>query len=370
MEQVEGCAPIDPVTAVALHPTPEAIIQATVDSAREELQTDVTLGAVPTERGTYDICVLNGAHEERLRNIHVAPDVGLGGQVLRSGRPLALDDYPHAPDITSEFKSIVAADGIEGIACVPAVSPAGVEFLLYAGNRGYGAPGEAVVERLREYARAAAIGIHHANLRERDTQLIIARERQRLATRLHDSVAQSLFAIGVEARRFAGCDDVGALAEGLAEIESTAGRARSELRDTLARLSECPDGISFEALVAAEMRLLERVSGLRPVFTRRGERRPLTDDAEELVLDALREGLRNVIKHACGATVIVHLGYLTDRVLLSIQCEADVPNGCGDVVAGSGLGMLRQRAHRLGGTLELVARDGRIAVLRVDIPAP
>jgi signal transduction histidine kinase len=57
-------------------------------------------------------------------------------------------------------------------------------------------------------------------------------------------------------------------------------------------------------------------------------------------------------------------------VLLSVQCEADVPNGCGDVVAGSGLGMLRSRAQRLGGSLELVARDARLAVLRVDLPAP
>jgi signal transduction histidine kinase len=365
-----SAAVVDPITAVGSQSTAEAIIRAAVDGARADTGADATFAAVLAPGGSYDMRTLNGIVEPRFPTIQILPDMGLGGQVLTGRVPLTVDDYSSAPGISGDFKEIVGSDGLRGVACVPAVAPTGVEFLLYASNRTPGAPGDVTTARLMEYARAAAIGIHHVTQRERDAQLIVARERQRLATRLHDSVAQSLFAIGVHARRSRGSTDIALLEECLDEIEQTATTTRSELRDTLARLSECSHGISFEALFAAELRLFERIAGVQPVNARRGDSRPLTDDAEELLLDTLREGLRNVIKHGRTMAAVVHLGFAGERVRLSVQCEAQAPEGCVDLVHGSGLGMLRDRARRLNGDLELQIDDSGIAVLRVDLPAP
>ncbi len=188
-------------------------------------------------------------------------------------------------------------------------------------------------------------------------------------------MAQSLFAIGIAAQRSRESDDPGVLEEQLERIEVMAANARSELREALARVSRAPDGVAFEALFEAELRLFERRTGRRVWITRYGEPRDLGHASEDLLVDSVREGLTNAAKHARGPVVLAHLAYASKGVLFSLQtelgmCTQPEPRANLElaIAPGSGLNLLKERSERLGGSLE-IARDEDIVVLRVKLPA-
>lgn len=365
----------DASATVGMQESRTAIIQAAVDAARRDLDIEAVFAAPRDADGQYRITIENGLLHESTLGLLILPGLGVGGIAMSTGRPRLVIDYQRDRSISSDYFSVVVREGLHGMVAVPVCSPAGIEFLFYAGMRHAGSIGELAIKRMADLGKSAAIGLHHVDEHERQEELALVRERQRMATRLHDSVAQSLFAIGVEAKRSRSITDPEVLASCLQEIERTAAAARQELRETLARLSACPAALSFEALFAAEVKLFERTSGRPVVVARRGEPTPLVDHQEELVLDALREGLRNILKHGGRGTTLVHLGFLGDRLVLSMQCEeldqlrsilarCEVPG----IQEGSGLGMLRARARQARGNLELFFDDQGTAIFRLELP--
>ena len=353
---------------MALHDDATSVVRDAVSTARVTLGSDSAFAAVRHEHGGFDMDMLEGIHEPRFRDVTVQPGRGLGGQVIDEGAPRAVDDYPRESSITADYRGVVKREGLGGIACVPVAGPNGTEVLLYVSMHRRGAPGDNAIEQLQRIAGYAGIGLQHIAARARERELAVLRERQRLATALHDSVAQSLFAIGVAAQQSREAEDPSALAEQLERIEAVATTARHELRETLARLNRAPDGIAFEAVFEAELRLFERRTGRRVWITRHGEPRELGADPGELLIDSVREGLRNAAKHGGGETVLAHLAYGSDRVLLSLQTELDAGRARRPIVAGSGLGLLRERTERLGGSLDLAIDDDGTAALRIELP--
>jgi signal transduction histidine kinase len=160
--------------------------------------------------------------------------------------------------------------------------------------------------------------------------------------------------------------------------------ARSELRDTLADLCRVPDGRGLDLALVAEARAFTAASGVPVWWSHRGLPRGLAPEVTSLVLDALREGLRNAVKHAGAEQVMATIRWGRTEVLLVLQMQwgehADRPaaviaahNDRGVPWApGSGLGMIADRAAGLGGLLELTINPGRdgLVIQRLTLPAP
>jgi signal transduction histidine kinase len=186
------------------------------------------------------------------------------------------------------------------------------------------------------------------------------------------------------ARRSRGGSDPEALADSLAEIESVAGAARSELRSTLADLCRVPDGRGLDLALVAEGRAFTATSGIPVWWSHRGTPRGLAPEVTELVITGLREGLRNAVKHADAEQLMATLRWSGQDVALILQMQwgehADRPaaaiaahNDRGVPWApGSGLGMIADRAAGLGGLLELTINPGRdgLVIQRLTLPAP
>lgn len=348
------------------------ILAASAEVTRRILGVDSAFVAVVGADGDYPMVITDGIHDARFRDIRVRPAVGLGGQVLLRSRPHSVADYGRDPTISRDFVHIVCdVEGLRGMGCVPVNGPERVEALLYASTRAVGPLADQSLRTLELVAAYAELSLHQAAVRKQEIELAVLRQRQRLATELHDSVAQMLFAIGVAAHYSRQVRDPSVLASALEEIETTAAQARSELRASLHRLSQPPEGLAFEARLAGEVRLFERTSGCQVKITGRGERRELTQPVEDLLLDTAMEGLRNAVKYAHAKLAVLHLAYGQDGMTLVLQAgTATTPQPCtGDQAGtGAGLALLRERAAQLRGTLELTGDPTGHKVLRLELP--
>jgi len=359
---------------LALQQTTSEILTASAQISRQVLGTDSTFMAVADGTGAYPMLITDGIRDPRFREITVRPATGLGGQVLLRRRPHRVADYLHDPTITQDFVHVVCdVEGLHGMACVPVNGPDRIEALLYTGTRTAGPPPDQALRTLELVAAHAELSLHHEAVRKQETELAMLRDRQRIATQLHDSVAQMLFTIGVAAHYARQQADPAALTAALEEIENTAAQARRELRASLHQLTQPAEGLAFEARLAGEARLFERATGCRVKITRRGGRRDIPQPIEDLLIDTALEGLRNAVKYARARAAILHLAYQRDAVTLVLQAGTQTlqprhPGEDDHASTGSGLSMLRQRAAQLRGTLELTCDPVGHTVLRLELP--
>ncbi len=359
---------------VGLHQATPEILAASAQVSRQILGVDSTFVAVADAAGAYPMSITDGIRDPRFREITVRPGTGLGGLVLLRRHPQRVADYLCDPTISRDFVHVVCdVEGLRGMACVPVNGPDRIEALLYTSTRVAGPPADETLRTLELVATHAELSLHQAAARKQEIELAMLRDRQRLATQLHDSVAQMLFAIGVAAHCARQQGDPAALTAALEEIETTAAQARSELRASLHRLSQPADGLAFEARLAGEARLFERTTGCRVAITGRGERHDIPQPIEDLLIDTALEGLRNAVKYAQAQVAILHLAYQQDAVMLVLQAgtQAMRPMHPGDkdhAGTGAGLALLRQRAAQLRGALELTCDSAGHTALRLELP--
>lgn len=365
--------------AIAVQQTPSAILQAAVDGAKQALQTDVTFGASAShDIDSYAMSATHGAFGPRFRQIVIPPMVGLGGKVAVLRRPMAVHDYLTDRSITKPFVDIVVREeGLRGIACVPVVASTGVEALLYAGLRSPGFLADQALATLEQVADYAGIAIDQVLAQARREELGLLRERQRLAADLHDSVAQMLFAIGVEAKRSRARDDPDRLIGALTEIESLAARAGYELRETLHRINAVPELLALEAVIEAEARLFQSATSRTVRVIQQGVATSLPPLHETLVCDVVREGLRNVGKHTEAELIVIHLHYRPDELRVAVQTDgtsdrrrerrAAARPAARDSERG-GLALLCARVEVMRGRLELELGEEGETMLLLRLP--
>jgi len=235
---------------------PAGILAASAQVSRLILGSDSSFVALAGPASAYPMSITDGIRDPRFREITVRPGTGLGGQVLLTGHPHRVADYLRDPTISRDFVHVVCdLEGLHGMACVPVNGPDRIEALLYTAARLAGQPADKALRTLEVVATQAELALHQAAARKQELHIAMLRDRQRLATELHDSVAQMLFTIGVAAHCARQQGDPAALSAALEEIEATAAEARRELRMSLHRLSQPADGLAFEARLAGEARL-------------------------------------------------------------------------------------------------------------------
>lgn len=203
-------------------------------------------------------------------------------------------------------------------------------------------------------------------LRDR-AQLLVAKDRDRIARDLHDLVIQRLFATGMQLQGARGLDvavlrtrvddavadlDVAIKELRAAIFELGTGTGRPLLDEVRTLLGEYATLLGFQPLL--------RVSG--PVD------RALVPEAGTHVLLTLREALSNVVRHAHASSVAVELTASSAwfRVRVTDDGQGFDP---ATVQTGNGTGNLRTRAADLGGHVAVVSAPGEGTTLEWVIPA-
>lgn len=240
--------------------------------------------------------------------------------------------------------------------------------LLYAGNRERKANLPRIRAIMARFASMLAAPLGAARNSRDQAIRQIAAERETIAATFHDTIGQILFGIGVSARRAlllpAGSED--ATRAALEFVEKETARASANLRGLLRTLEDRP----AEGALMAEIQILVNMftarSGVAVDTVMSGVQRPLQPDVRATLVQAVREGLHNIEKHADARTVVITLHGEPRRTALVIQDDGRGP-GSGTSEGHYGLAMLRRRVERVGGELSFAAGDDGGATLRVVV---
>lgn len=206
---------------------------------------------------------------------------------------------------------------------------------------------------------------------ETEKALAAARERDRFARDLHDTVKQQVFAMQMEltAVRNLLATDPEAAAK---LLEEAIGHSRQAQRDLNALIGQTPPaGLDHKTLGVAVSEYVERMDSMGiEVEVRVAGDRDLPVELEEAFFRVAQGALSNVIRHSHAKTAVVEVEQDEERVLLRVS-----DTGVGfDMVEPRlkefGLESLRTRMAEIGGTLVIESQPGAGTILTAQAPIP
>jgi signal transduction histidine kinase len=199
-------------------------------------------------------------------------------------------------------------------------------------------------------------------------------ERQRIARELHDETGQTLTAIGLGLRGAATMlhQDVEKAAQHLRELEALAARSLDELQRVIADLR--PSHLDDLGLAAALRWYAEEVesrASLEVDVEVTGEVQDIPSAVSTALFRVAQEALTNAVRHSGADFVLVVLEFLPSTVRLRVE-----DNGRGFDPAALenparpswGLMGIEERAHLLGGTMEVRSTPGEGTAIEVVVP--
>jgi signal transduction histidine kinase len=214
---------------------------------------------------------------------------------------------------------------------------------------------QAANRRLQEYAQQIE-------------RLTAARERNRLARELHDSVTQTVFSMTMTTQSALLLLDREPARVG-AQLDRLSDLANSALAEMQTLVAELRPEVAGQAGLAAALRQhlggRPLPEGLAVSLEVEGDR-PLVPTEEQSLFRIAQEALNNVVKHAHASRVTLHL-HLTERPWLEIGDDGQGfdPQQV-DGQGGIGLSSMRERAAEIGWNLRVLTGPGAGTRIRVE----
>jgi signal transduction histidine kinase/ligand-binding sensor domain-containing protein len=238
--------------------------------------------------------------------------------------------------------------------------------------------------RTREFAAFSVLGLMVVfgaawwfRLRAvRNQYALVFAERARVSREIHDTLLQSLAAIGVELETIATQLEPSQdpARDGLRRLRRQVGHCLREARESILELRN--NSMRPRALVDVLRELAEHTTkskGVRTEFSVTGRQRACTGDADVQLLRIAQEAVVNAVRHGRATQIHITLHFEKDGVRLTIS-----DNGCGFVpeerdpapASGEHLGLLtmRERAARLRGRLALISNPGAGTTIEAAVP--
>jgi signal transduction histidine kinase len=196
----------------------------------------------------------------------------------------------------------------------------------------------------------------------------VEHERARIARELHDVVTHnvSVMVIQAGAGRMVVDKDPALAKETLLAIETGGRAAMTDLRQVMGLLTmdSSDEGSAAQVDLSPRSRLdgLEALVGrIRPTgihidLRTTGERRALLPDVELTAYRVVQEALTNMVKHAVGASAVIHVDYGPRELSVEIVNTEGRPGEAAATGGGRGLAGLRERLALHGASLSAGAR--------------
>lgn len=214
--------------------------------------------------------------------------------------------------------------------------------------------------------------LENLQLMEKSQALAVLEERNRIAMDLHDSFIQTLATLDVrlEVCRRILEKDTGAALEDMRRISQIVKSEYLELRNYLNKLRHyVPEFSKLEETLAAFIEKFQSDHGLPVEMTLTRSRGPLGETLRGEVLQIVREGLTNVIRHANATKAVLSVDVGEEAVVIRIEdngrgMAAHEDNGSGPTRPWT----ILRRTQRLSGNLEVDSSPGEGTRISVSIP--
>lgn len=215
-----------------------------------------------------------------------------------------------------------------------------------------------------------------AALAEQEREAAAQRERARLARDMHDSLAKTVHGIGFAALALARRieRDPEAAAADARLLAEDAKRAAQQARDLITGLRAEQDAEQPPTMaLRSEAERWASATGT-PVTMMAEDVDDLAPVAARELVQILKEALRNIERHARGASVGVRVRRLGGRIVLSISDDGpgfEVPEDLDELGSGRHYGLvgMRERARVAGGDLMVESAPGEGCVISAWVPS-
>jgi len=201
-------------------------------------------------------------------------------------------------------------------------------------------------------------------------------ERKRLARELHDSTAQTLFAILHQLESFLQSkanlrmDDTRLLWRLHEEVKTVLQEVRQFGRDLRPSILDDLGLIPALEWLASEM---EKESGIDTKLQVVGSEQRFPAEAELVLFRIIQEALRNVVRHSSASQARVTVAFNEQTTKVTIEDNGKgftLPKNMGDLsrLGKLGLAGMQERARLLGGSLKVESDSGKGTRVIVEVP--
>jgi signal transduction histidine kinase len=220
----------------------------------------------------------------------------------------------------------------------------------------------------------AIVGVRMMTARERREAQAVLSERNRVARELHDTLEQALTGIGMQLEAVAGT-----VQSSPASARQSLDVARHMLRYSLEETrrsvmdlrSQALESNDLPAALATLARQMTLGTPIKADVKVDGPRRRLDAAQEHHLLRIGLEAVTNAVKHSGASRVEIAVRFSAEATTLVVSDNGSgVHPDSGEMGGGHfGLQGMRERANKIGATLDLVSRPGQGTTLSVSVPA-
>lgn len=246
----------------------------------------------------------------------------------------------------------------------------GLLNLTFGGDR---PPDAATLALLKCLGDLLGLALSHANREREKLGIAVALERQAMAAEVHDSVAQDLTFVKMRMPllhdAITAHDDASALRY-CDEVRQAVSGANTNLRRLLGEFRAPVDPLGLKHALRSCILMFAQHTQVTLDFDDQAPELHLSVTQESQVIHIVQESLANVTKHARAKRAWLSIAQHGERVEVIVEDD-----GCGlpahtGVAQGShfGLDIMRQRAQRLGGYVDIGARAGGGTRVRLSFP--
>ena len=235
-----------------------------------------------------------------------------------------------------------------------------------------------LMTRIERARRIEAVGAERLRASEnldlqkkaQEAEVAALEERSRIASEIHDGVAQSMYMLSLNLETCAELSERedGDLPKRLKELVPLAKQTLLETRHYIYDLKPVLSGErGLVEMAENQAKEFQTVTGIPAELSAHGEPRAVSSAAGAGLYRILQEALANVFKHSNATAVEIGLTFDSDRVQLTVQ---DDGNGFKAEATDRGYGLdnMRQRARELGGTCKILSTPGEGTSVTLTLP--
>lgn len=299
-------------------------------------------------------------------------DQCLCGKATQQGIAMTADTAQPPPDMT--LKTCVR----EGFRTVTAFTISHKKETLGIFNLYFDQPrqfSEQELQLLETLGQHLGVAVENQRLRSREKELAISEERNLLAQELHDSIAQGLAFLNIQAQLLQDSlkkKNIGEAFDTAVQIREGVQESYDDVRELLVHFRTRVSHSDLDSAILATLEKFEGQTGIRTEFDRIGSGVPLEPKDEIQVIHIVQESLSNIRKHARATKVNVRVERNVGGVAVVVE-----DNGVGfdpatnPAVASDrhvGLKIMKERAFRIGGECLVTSAVGEGTQVTLSLP--